>query len=137
KPLFSLDHSYEGMLIAMIEHPPAFGKKLKSFDASETLKMPGIKDVFTVKLYEDGFEQAAFDTRTFNDLLVVVGNTTWEVMNARKKLKVAWEPISETKEVISGFRGKTEVIIPGGLESTTAQLEKMQEYAKKPAQQLR
>ncbi|MBL7873900.1 MAG: xanthine dehydrogenase family protein molybdopterin-binding subunit [Cyclobacteriaceae bacterium] len=137
KPLFALDHDYEGMLIAMIEHPPAFGKKLKSFDASEALKMPGIKDVFSLKLYEDGYEQTGFDTRTFNDLLVVVGNTTWEVMNARKKLKVTWEPTSDTKEVIGGFRGKTEVIIPAGLESTSSHLEKMTEYAKKPAQQLR
>jgi isoquinoline 1-oxidoreductase beta subunit len=137
KPLFAMDYDVEGMLIAMIEHPPAFGKKLKSFDATETLKMPGIKDVFTLKLYEDGFEQGGFDTRTFNDLLVVVGNTTWEVLNARKKLNVTWEPITETKETISGFRGKTEVTIPAGLESTTTQLEKMAEFAKKPAQQLR
>jgi isoquinoline 1-oxidoreductase beta subunit len=36
KPLFGLDYKYEGMLIAMIEHPPAFGMKLKSFDASQT-----------------------------------------------------------------------------------------------------
>src|SRR5688572_30359933 len=137
KPLFGLDYTHEGMLIAMIEHPPAFGKKLKSFDASESLKMPGIKDVFSMKLYEDGYEQAGFDTRTFNDLLVVVGNTTWEVMNARKKLKVTWEPISDTKETIAGFRGKTEVVIPAELESTTTQLAKMAEYAKKPAQELR
>lgn len=104
KPLFAMGHVQEGMLIAMIELPPAFGKKLKSFDASETLKMPGIRDVFTLKLYEDGFEQGGFDTRTFNDLLVVVGNITWEVMNARKKLKVTWEQNSETKETIGGFR---------------------------------
>jgi len=136
-PLFGLDYKHEGMLIAMIEHPPAFGKKLKSFDASETLKMPGIKDVFSLKLYEDGFEQAGFDTRTFNDLLVVVGNTTWEVMNARKKLKATWEPISDTKEVVAGFRGKTEVTVPAGLESTSTQLAKMAEYSKKPAKQLR
>jgi isoquinoline 1-oxidoreductase subunit beta len=76
KPMFGLDYKQEGMLIAMIHHPPAFGMKLKSFDASQTLKMPGIKDVFSVKLYEDGFEQGGFDTRTFNDLLVVVGKTT-------------------------------------------------------------
>jgi isoquinoline 1-oxidoreductase beta subunit len=137
KPLFALDHKYEGMLIAMIEHPPAFGKKLKSFDASETLKMPGIKDVFPIKLYEDGYEQAGFDTRTFNDLLVVVGNTTWEVMSARKKLKVVWEQISETKETIGGFRGKTEVVIPAELESTVTQYAKMVEYSKKPALELR
>ncbi|HEX6849035.1 MAG TPA: molybdopterin cofactor-binding domain-containing protein, partial [Chitinophagaceae bacterium] len=100
KPLFGLDYKVDGMLIAMIEHPPAFGMKLKSFDASEALKMPGIKDVFSQKLYEDSFEQGGFDTRSFNDLLVVVGKTTWEVLQARKKLKVQWEPAGEIKDKI-------------------------------------
>lgn len=137
KPLFGLDYKHEGMLIAMIEHPPAFGMKLASFDAAHALKMPGIKDVFRIQLYPDGFEQGGFDTRTFNDLLVVVGNTTWEVMNARKKLITKWEPISDTKETMGGRGGKREVIIPAGLESTSTHLEKMKEYAKQPAQQLR
>lgn len=137
KPLFGLDYQHEGTLIAMIEHPPAFGMKLKSFDASQSLKMPGIKEVFTLKLYEDGFEQGGFDTRTFNDLLVVVGKTTWEVMNARKKLITQWEPVGDTKDIINGRGGKREITVPGGLESTTGHLEKMKEYANKPAQQLR
>ncbi len=137
KPLFSLDHNQEGMLIAMIEHPPAFGMKLKSFDASQTLKMPGIKDVFSLKLYEDGFEQAGFDTRTFNDLLVVVGNTTWEVMNARKKLSVQWEPTTEIKETKNMFGRKQDVVIPAGLESSQSHYSKMQARAKEPATQLR
>ena len=137
QPLFGLDYKQEGMLIAMIEHPPAFGMKLKSYDASEALKMPGIKDVFIQKLYEDGFEQGGFDTRTFNDLLVVVGKTTWEVMKARKKLKVVWERAGDTKDIMGGRGQKREIIVPGELESTEAQLKKMQEYATKPAQQLR
>ncbi|HEX9956628.1 MAG TPA: molybdopterin cofactor-binding domain-containing protein [Fibrella sp.] len=137
KPLFGLDYRQEGMLIAMIQHPPAFGMKLKSFDAAQALKMPGIKDVFSLKLYEDGFEQGGFDTRTFNDLLVVVGKTTWEVMNARKNLKVQWEPMGDTKDTMGGRGGKKEVTVPGGLETSATQLEKMQEYAKKPAQELR
>lgn len=136
-PLFGLDYKHDGMLIAMIEHPPAFGMKLKSFDASQTLNMPGIKDVFSLKLYEDGFEQGGFDTRTFNDLLVVVGNTTWQVMEGRKKLKATWEPAGDTKDIMSGRGGKREVTVPGELESTSRQLQKMQEFANKPAQQLR
>ena len=137
KPLFGIDYKVEGMLIAMIEHPPAFGMKLKSFDAAETLKMPGIKDVFSLKLYEDGYEQAGFDTRTFNDLLVVVGKSTWEVINARRKLSVQWEPITETKETINGFSGKQVVTIPAGLESTESQYQKMEQRAKEPAKVLR
>jgi isoquinoline 1-oxidoreductase beta subunit len=138
KPLFGMDYKVDGMLIAMIQHPPAFGMKLKSFDAAVAKRMPGIKDVFSFKLYEDGYEQAAFDTRTFNELIAVVGNSTWEVMNARKKLSVQWEPITESKETINSFGGrKVEKVIPAGLESTTTQLAKMQERAKLPARQER
>lgn len=137
KPLFGLDYHQEGMLIAMIQHPPAFGMKLKSFDASQTLKMPGIKKVFSIKLFPEGFEKQGFDTATFNELVVVVGNSTWEVMNARKKLKVEWEGTTDTKEVINAWGRKTEQIIPGGLESTTSHLEKMQVRATQPATLLR
>ncbi len=135
--LFGMDYKQEGMQIAMIEHPPAFGKKLKSFDAAETLKMPGITNVFSLKLYEDGFEQGSFDTRSFNDLLVVVGNSTWQVMEGRKKLKATWEAAGDTINTMAGRGGKTEVVVPGALESTSKQLQKMQEYAAMPAQQLR
>lgn len=137
KPLFGLDYRQEGMLIAMIQHPPAFGMKLKSFDASQTLKMPGIKDVFTITLFEEGSERGAFETRSFNEALVVVGKTTWEVMNARKKLKAQWEPAPELRETMNAFGRKVEEITPAGLESSTSHLQKMKEWAQKPATQLR
>lgn len=137
KPLFGLDYRQEGMLIAMIQHPPAFGMKLKSFDAAQTLKMPGINDVFTITLFEEGSERGAFETRSFNDALVVVGKTTWEVMNARKKLKVQWEPAPERKETLNAYGRKAEDVMPAGLESTTAQLEQMKQWATKPATVLR
>lgn len=136
-PLFGMDYTYDGMLIAMIHHPPAFGMKIKDFDAAATLKMPGITNVFTLKLYDDDFEQGGFDTRSFNDLLVVVGKTTWQVMQARKKLNATWQPAGETKDIINGRGGKKEVMVPGVLESTTTQLQKMKEQAAKPAQLLR
>ena len=137
KPLFGMDYKVDGMLIAMIQHPPAFGMKLKSFDASQAKKMPGIKDIYSFKLYEDGFEQAGFDTRTFNEMIAVVGNSTWEVMNARKKINATWEPASETKDTMSGRGGKREVVVPAGLETSSVQMAKMQEMAKQPAKQLR
>ncbi|MBV7532444.1 xanthine dehydrogenase family protein molybdopterin-binding subunit [Chitinophaga sp. sic0106] len=137
KPLFGLDYRQEGMLYAMIQHPPAFGMKLQSFDAAAALQMPGITDVFKLQLYAEDFEQGGFDTRTFNDLLVVVGKTTWEVMNARKKLVVQWAAAGDSKDFIAGRNGKREVIVPGALESTTTQLADMREYARKPSQELR
>jgi len=137
KPLFGMDYRVDGMLIAMIQHPPAFGMKLKSFDATSAQKMPGIKDVFSFKLYDDGFEQGGFDTRTFNEMIAVVGNSTREVMNARKKLIVQWEAAGDVKDTMMGRGGKREVTVPGRLETTSSQFEMMAEYAKKPSQQLR
>lgn len=137
KPMFGMDYTEPGMLIAMIEHPPAFGLKLKSWDGSRARRMPGIKDVFTISVFPEGYERESFDTRTFNELVVVVGNTTWEVMNARKKLQVEWEPITEKKETVNAFGNKREETIPAGLESSERHLEIMQEMAGKPARQLR
>jgi isoquinoline 1-oxidoreductase subunit beta len=137
KPLFTMDYRAEGMLIAMIVHPPAFGLKLKGFDAAPVRKMPGIRDLFTIKVYNDDFQREIFDTRTFNDLLVVVGNTTWEVMNAKKKIQVEWEPISEVIEKESIRGNVREVKIPAGLESTEAHYARMVEAGQKPGEVLR
>ena len=81
------------MLIAMIVHPPAFGMKLKSVNDSAAKAMPGIKDVFPIKIFNDDYERQFFDTCTFPEVVAIVGNTTWEVMNAKKALKIEWEPI--------------------------------------------
>lgn len=137
KPLFGIDYKVDGMLIAMIQHPPAFGMKLKSFDAVAAKKMPGIKDIFSFKLYDDGFEQGGFDTRTHNEMIAIVGKSTWEVMNARKKINANWEAAGDVKETMMGRGGKSERIVPGRLETTAKQFEMMAEYARKPAKELR
>ncbi|MFK7923787.1 MAG: molybdopterin cofactor-binding domain-containing protein [Bacteroidia bacterium] len=91
KPLFGLDIQRDGMLIAMIEHPPAFGMKLKSLDASMAKSMSGIKDVFSFKTYPTEIEKTWSDTNAYPELVAIVGNTTWEVMKAKKALKIEWE----------------------------------------------
>ncbi len=137
KPLFALDYKQEGMLIAMIAHPPAFGLKVKSVDDVGARSMPGIKDIFTIKTLPDDYERNAFDTTSFTELVVVVGNSTWEVLNAKKALKIEWEKISESSIVVQGFGGKQTVKIPSGLESTAEHKASMAEMAKKPGTLLR
>jgi isoquinoline 1-oxidoreductase subunit beta len=102
QPLFGLDYYKEGMLIAMIVHPPAFGLQLKSYDDTEVRSMPGIKDVFKINVFEKSYESQWCDITSFNDLVVVVGNSTWEVMNAKKALKLDWEPVIDEKNLASG-----------------------------------
>ncbi len=86
--MYSLDINPEGMLTAMIVHPPAFGMKLKSFNADSVKDMPGIKEVFSFKTFQDDYVQNYFDTNTFPELVAIVGNSTWEVMNAKKHCKL-------------------------------------------------
>lgn len=74
KPLYGLDFYREGMLHAMIQRPPAFGTKIKSVDATAAKALPGIVDVVT-----------------FKNNVAIVGKSTWEIMKARKVLKVEYE----------------------------------------------
>ena len=134
KPLFGLDVQHDGMLIAMIAFPPAFGMKLKSFDGAKAKSMPGIKDVFNIKTYNNDYKRNFFDTNAFPEVVAIVGESTWEVMNAKMELKVEWEPISDT--TIDFERGEPQVI-PAGLESTADHKTRMKEMAAKPGREVR
>jgi isoquinoline 1-oxidoreductase beta subunit len=116
KPLFGLDVYREGMLVATIAHPPAFGMKLKSVDDSAARSMPGITDVFTIKTFQDSYKRQYFDTCTFPDLVAVVGNSTWEVLNAKKALRIEWETVSAL-ESSSGHLAQMEEMMdrPGSI----------------------
>ena len=91
KPLFGLDVYKEGMLTAMIVHPPAFGMKYKGMNADAVKTMPGIKDVFHFEVYPEGMEKQWSDQGGIPELVAIVGNSTWECMQAKKALNVEWE----------------------------------------------
>ncbi|RRQ47893.1 xanthine dehydrogenase family protein molybdopterin-binding subunit [Maribacter algicola] len=136
KSLFTIDLQEEGMLVAMVALPP-FGMKIKSLDGSAAKSMPGIKDVFTINAIPENYDRNGFDVFTHDEIAVVVGNSTWEVMQAKKELKMELEPISDSEFVMAGFRGKTTVKVPAGLESTSDHYAKMEEMSLKKANVLR
>lgn len=80
KPLYGLDFHREGMVLAMLQRPPAFGTKIKSVDAAAARAMPGIIDVVQ-----------------FKNNVAIVGKSTWEIMKARKVLKVDYEKDGNTE----------------------------------------
>ena len=88
QPLYGMDVKREGMQIAMIVHPPAFGMKIKSIDDAEAKAVTGITDVVTVQTAPE--EKQWSDTNAFTELVAVVGKSTWQVMKAKKALKVEW-----------------------------------------------
>lgn len=118
QPLYGLDYSTDNMLIAMVVHPPAFGMQLKSVDDSQAASMPGIRKVFRIKTHEEGYSLGAFDNDAFNEVAVVVGNSTWEVMKAKEALKTEWELAPAKKEELSFFGRTVTVETPAGLESS-------------------
>jgi len=134
KPLFALDHKVEGMKYAAIVHPPAFGMKLKSFDKSSVSGMAGIQDVFSIQLFKDDYGRNFFDTTTFPEIVAIVGNSTWEVMQAKKNLAVEWETAPESGFEMAGFGGgeNIKVTVPSGLENTNRHKEQMKEFITKP-----
>ncbi|MBS1566082.1 MAG: xanthine dehydrogenase family protein molybdopterin-binding subunit [Bacteroidetes bacterium] len=90
KPLFGIDTRREGMLYAMVARPPAFGKKLVSFDDTETRKIPGVKNVVR-----------------WNNVVAVLASSTWNARKGRDALKLQWEdasPLESTTEHQEAFR---------------------------------
>ena len=73
KPLFGLDYKQQGMLYASVIRPPAFGKKLESYDDNVAKAMDGVVDVIK-----------------FGDKVAVLANTTWRAMKAKEALIAEW-----------------------------------------------
>jgi isoquinoline 1-oxidoreductase beta subunit len=80
KGIFGLDFYREGMVMAMLLRPPAFGTKIKSVNAEAAKRMPGIIDVVT-----------------FNNNVAIVGNSTWEIMKARNEVQIEYEKDGNTE----------------------------------------
>ena len=89
KPLFGLDYKSEGMVYASVLRPPAFGKKLVSFDDSKARAVNGVIDVIRfgdkIKLLD-----GKIDFTRVTDKIAVIGNSTWAAMKGKKALLAEW-----------------------------------------------
>lgn len=117
EPLFGIDLQRDGMLIAAIEHAPAFGMTIKSLDATEAKSMPGVENVFTINAAPDALDPQWSDVNAFPELVVVTGTSTWEVMQAKKALNVEWEAQSPLESTTDHERRLTELLENGSAET--------------------
>jgi isoquinoline 1-oxidoreductase beta subunit len=74
KAKYGIDTKREGMLYAMVNRPPAFGKRLVSFDDTEAKKIAGVKQVVRI-----------------DNKVAVLATSTWAAKKGRDALKVVWE----------------------------------------------
>jgi len=85
KAQYAIDVRMPNMLYAVVEHCPVTYGKVKSFDASEALKVPGVKQVVEIPQNQPPI--------VFNTLggVAVLATNTWAANEGRKRLKVQWD----------------------------------------------
>jgi len=85
KATYGYDVELEGMKYSVIARPPVLFGKVKSYDASETLKVPGV-----IKVVEMPPLSAP---AVFNMLggIAVIADNTWAAIQGREKLVIDWE----------------------------------------------
>ncbi|HWD86816.1 MAG TPA: molybdopterin cofactor-binding domain-containing protein [Mucilaginibacter sp.] len=82
KAQFGIDVQVPGMVYASVERCPVLGGILKSFDASEALKMPGVLKVVKAERIIGNYRYTG---------VAVIANSFWATLQARKKLKIDWD----------------------------------------------
>ncbi len=80
--VFGLDKRIPGMVFASVERNPRMLGKIKSFDETAALKIPGVKQVIKVRMAVFG---------TYREGVAVVADSTWSAIQGRKALKVEWD----------------------------------------------
>ena len=84
---FGADVSIPGMKIAVVARAPVYRGKVKSFDATEALKVQGVEQVVEIPALPDD-KPAEF--RALGGI-AVVGTNTWSVLEGRRKLAIEWD----------------------------------------------
>ncbi|WP_242121531.1 molybdopterin cofactor-binding domain-containing protein [Aestuariivivens sediminicola] len=111
KPVYGLDFKREGMQLAMIQHPPAFGMKVTDFNEEEIKNMPGITDAFIIDTSVT--DKSWSDEKGFFELIAIVGKSTWQLMKAKKALKANWEVVSEPENSDGHADALAEALVSG------------------------
>ena len=94
KPLFGLDYKADGMVYAALVRPPAFGKKLVSYDDTKARSMPGVIDVVKIgeKVRNLLAEDPGFGSKiSSSDKVAVIAETTWQAFKAKEAIETVWE----------------------------------------------
>jgi len=102
KPIFGIDMSLPGMLYATIQKTPVFAGKMKTANLDEIKTLPGVRHVLviegTIKPAAATPWEAGMDSG-----IAIVADTWWQAQQARKQLKVEWDPGPAVAQTSEGF----------------------------------
>jgi isoquinoline 1-oxidoreductase beta subunit len=102
KAQYGIDARVDGMLYAVVARPPVFAGKVKSFDASEALKVPGVVKVVEI----EGTPPPAEFMPTGG--IGVIAKNTWAAIKGRDALKIEWDAGSNATYDSASYRAELE-----------------------------
>jgi len=79
---FGIDVQVPGMLYATVARSPVIGGTMKSFDASDALKISGVEKVIPVERIMGRYHSVG---------VAVIANSYWTALRARRTLKIEWD----------------------------------------------
>jgi isoquinoline 1-oxidoreductase beta subunit len=94
---YGIDTKVPGMMYAVVARPAVFGGKVKKFDATKALAVPGVKKVFEVPAVELPplfGEERKPDSGHQHYLwggVAVVADSTWQAIAGRRALTIEWD----------------------------------------------
>ncbi|MGH8490226.1 MAG: molybdopterin cofactor-binding domain-containing protein [Gammaproteobacteria bacterium] len=92
---FTIDMTLPGMLTAVVAHPPLFGAKVKSFEASKAKAVKGVVEVVQIP-----------------EGVAVLANDFWAAKQGRDALSVQWEESNANKlgsdEILAQYKALAE-----------------------------
>ncbi|HZF26111.1 MAG TPA: xanthine dehydrogenase family protein molybdopterin-binding subunit [Steroidobacteraceae bacterium] len=84
---FGIDARLPGLLHAVLARCPSFDGGIESYDASEAMKVPGVRHVVRVDA-----EPGTKPYTVLASAIAVVADSTWAAMQGRERLKIKWKP---------------------------------------------
>jgi isoquinoline 1-oxidoreductase subunit beta len=102
KAQYGIDTRLDGMLYAVVARPPVYAGKVKSYDASETLKVPGVIKVVAIEGTPPPSEFMPVGG------LGVIAKNTWAAIKGREALKIEWDAGPNASYTSSTYRGQLE-----------------------------
>lgn len=116
---YGADVSLPGMLVAVIARPPVVGGRVRTYDASRALAIPGVRQVHELKAPE-----APYGFQSLGGVAVLADNT-WAAMRGRAALAIAWDAGANGEYASTGYRESllTAVRAPGEVLRKTGDVE--------------
>lgn len=111
---YGIDTKLPGMLYAAVARCPIFGGKVKKFDASKAMAVPGVRKAVEVTpitmTTPFGFEAPKpGNQHTLPSGVAVIADSTWQAIQGRRALEIEWDGAGNELESTQSQRAKCDL----------------------------